>query len=152
MTLTQRLAELKIDLPAVPGPFGAYVPARRAGNLLFVSGQLPMRAGKLTATGPVPGACTIEAATTAARQCAVNALAAARTVVGSIDQIAGVVRVGAFVCSDATFTDQPKVANGASTLFLDLFGDAGRHARAAVGVNVLPLGASVEVEVVFALS
>lgn len=150
MTLTEKLKSRGITLPAVPGPFGAYVPARRAGDLLFISGQLPMRDGKLLASGPVPSACSIEDATAAARQCVINALAAAATVLGSVDQIVGVVRVGAFICSDADFTQQPKIANGASEMLLDLFGDAGRHARAAVGTNVLPLGASVELEFIFA--
>ena len=148
-TLTDRLTALGITLPAVPGPFGAYVPARRAGNLIFVAGQLPMKDGKLLASGQVPGRCAPEDAAVAARQCVVNALAAVKAVEGSIDHLAGVVRVGVFVSSDATFTAQPKVANGASDFLLELFGDAGKHARAAVGVNTLPLDASVEVEFVF---
>ena len=151
MTLTEKLASLKIELPSVPGPFGAYVPARRSGNLLFIAGQLPMKDGKLLCTGNVPSQASIDDATTAARQCVINALAAARTVVPNIDEIAGVVRVGVFVSSDAGFTAQPKVANGASEFLLELFGDAGRHARAAVGVNALPLDASVEIEFVFEL-
>jgi len=149
MTLIERLEELGIALPTVPGPFGAYVPAKRSGNLLFVAGQLPMRDGKLLATGQVPSRCSPDDAAAAARQCVVNALAAVKAVEGSIDQLAGVVRVGVFVSSDSTFTAQPKVANGASEFLLELFGDAGRHARAAVGVNTLPLDASVEVEFVF---
>ena len=152
MTLTERLAELGITLPAVPGPFGAYVPARRTGNLIFVAGQLPMRDGKLLAAGQVPGRCSVDDASAAARQCVVNALAAVKAVEGSVDHLAGVVRVGVFVSSDPTFTAQPKVANGASEFLLELFGEAGRHARAAVGVNTLPLDSSVEVEFVFELS
>ena len=150
-TLEARLAALGITVPTVPGPFGAYVPARRAGNLLFVAGQLPMKDGKLLATGQVPSRCSVEQAKAAARQCVVNALAAAKTVEPDLNRLAGVVRVGAFVSSDAGFTEQPKVANGASELLLELFGDAGKHARAAVGVNTLPLDASVEVEFVFEL-
>ena len=149
MTVTERLADLGIVLPAVPGPFGAYVPAKRAGNLIFVAGQLPMRDGKLLATGQVPSRCSVEDAAAAARQCVINGLAAVRAVEGSLDGLVGVVRVGVFVSSDPTFTAQPKVANGASEFLLELFGDAGRHARAAVGVNTLPLDASVEVEFVF---
>jgi enamine deaminase RidA (YjgF/YER057c/UK114 family) len=149
MTLSQRLASLNIGLPPVPGPFGAYVPARRSGNLLFIAGQLPMRDGKLLAVGTVPSRTSVDDAAAAARQCVINALAAAQTALASIDDITGVVRVGVFVSSDAGFTAQPTVANGASTFLLDLFGDAGRHARAAVGVNALPLDASVEVEFVF---
>ena len=146
-----RLASLGITVPAVPGPFGAYVPARRVGNLVFVAGQLPMKDGKLMASGPVPSRCSVEDAKAAARQCVVNALAAVRTVEPDLGRIAGVVRVGAFVSSDSTFTEQPKVANGASEFLIELLGDAGKHARAAVGVNTLPLGASVEVEFVFEL-
>ena len=149
MSVTERLARLNITLPTVPGPFGAYVPAKRSGNLVFVAGQLPMKDGKLLATGQVPSRCTVEDAAAAARRCVVNALAAVRSVEGSLDGLAGVVRVGVFVSSDATFTAQPTVANGASEFLIELFGDAGKHARAAVGVNTLPLDASVEVEFVF---
>jgi len=151
MSLTEHLAELKITLPPVAGPFGAYVPVKRSGRLLYVAGTLPMLDGKLMATGPVPSRTAVEAAKAAARQCVVNALGAVKAVHGSIDDIAGVVRVGCFVASDATFTQQPQVANGASELLLELFGDAGKHVRAAVGVNVLPLDASVEVEFLFEL-
>ena len=149
MLLSQKLAQLGITLPAVPGPFGAYVPARRSGSLVFVAGQLPMKEGKLLATGPLPSRCSVDDARAAARQCVINGLAAVRAVGLDIDALAGVVRVGAFVCSDAGFTEQPKVANAASELLLELFGDAGKHARAAVGVNTLPLDASVEVEFLF---
>lgn len=146
-----RLASLGITIPTVPGPFGAYVPARRVGNLVFVAGQLPMKDGKLLAAGQVPSRCSVEDAKAAARQCVVNGLAAVRTVEPDLNRIAGVVRVGAFVSSDSSFTEQPKVANGASEFLIELLGDAGRHARAAVGVNTLPLDASVEVEFVFEL-
>lgn len=149
MALSSTLAKLNITLPALAGPFGAYVPAKRVGNLVFIAGQLPMKDGKLLATGPVPSKTTVEAAAAAARQCVINALAAAVTVAPSVDAIVGVVRVGAFVASDDSFSAQPKVANGASEFLLELFGDAGKHVRAAVGVNVLPLDASVEVEFVF---
>jgi enamine deaminase RidA (YjgF/YER057c/UK114 family) len=149
--LTARLATLGITVPTVPGPFGAYVPAKRVGNLLYIAGQLPMKDGKLLAVGQVPSRCSIEQAKAAARQCVVNALAAARTVEPDMDRIAGVIRVGAFVSSDTSFTEQPKVANGASEFLLELFGDVGKHARAAVGVNTLPLDAAVEVEFLFEL-
>ena len=151
MSLDTRLASLGISVPAVPGPFGAYVPAKRSGNLVFVAGQLPMKDGKLLATGPVPSRCTVDDAKAAARQCVVNALAAVRTVEPDLGRIAGVVRVGVFVNSVTTFTEQPKVANGASEFLIELFGDAGKHARAAVGVNALPLDAAVEVEFIFEL-
>jgi enamine deaminase RidA (YjgF/YER057c/UK114 family) len=151
-SLTSRLAASGISVPTVPGPFGAYVPAKRVGKLVYVAGQLPMKDGKLLAVGQVPSRCPIDQAKAAARQCVINALAAVKTVEQDLDRIAGVVRVGAFVSSDATFTEQPKVANGASEFLLELFGDAGKHARAAVGVNTLPLDAAVEVEFVFEMT
>lgn len=149
MTIDARLAQLGITLPAAPKPVAAYVPARRCGPLLFVSGQLPFRDGKLMATGPIGGTEGIVNAAAAARQCAINALAVAKDAVGSLDSIAGVVRVGVWVACASDFVDQPKVANGASELLVEVFGDSGRHARAAVGTNALPLGAMVEVEVCF---
>ena len=149
MRLSERLNELGIALPAMSGPFGAYVPAKRAGTLIFVAGQLPMKDGNLMATGPVPSRCPIEQAKAAARQCVINALAAVKAIEGSIDSLSGVLRVGAFVSSDANFTQQPQVANGASEFLLELFGESGKHVRAAVGVNTLPLDAAVEVEFVF---
>jgi enamine deaminase RidA (YjgF/YER057c/UK114 family) len=151
MSLESKLSSLGINLPTVPGPFGAYVPAKRSGNLVFVAGQLPMKDGKLIAIGQVPSRCSIETAKSAARQCVVNGLAAVKTVEPDVGRIASVVRVGGFVSSDPTFTEQPKVANGASEFLLELFGDAGKHARAAVGVNTLPLDAAVEIEFIFEL-
>jgi enamine deaminase RidA (YjgF/YER057c/UK114 family) len=151
-TLSARLAELQISLPTVSGPFGAYVPAKRIGDLIFVAGQLPMKDGKLTAVGQVPSRCSMDQAKTAARQCVINALAAVKAIEGSIDHLTGVARVGAFVSSDTGFVEQPKVANGASEFLLELFGDSGKHVRAAVGVNTLPLDASVEVEFVFTIA
>ena len=147
MDLPAKLASLGLTLPPPPKPVAIYVPAVRSGNLIFVSGQLPMKEGKLLAMGQVPSKVSLEQAQAAARQCALNALA----IVG--DQLAGdwsrlvrIIRLGVFVSSDDAFTDQPKVANGASELLGQLFGDQGQHARAAVGVNTLPLGATVEVE------
>jgi len=148
MSIKQKLAELQITLPNVSGPFGAYIPAKKVGNLVYVAGQLPMKDGKLMAVGQVPGKCSIESANVAAKQCVINALAAAATVT-PLDQIIGVMRVGAFVSSDTSFTAQPQVANGASEFLLELFGEAGKHVRAAVGVNTLPLDASVEIEFIF---
>ncbi len=139
-------------MPTVPGPFGAYVPAKRVGDLVFVAGQLPMKDGKLTAVGQVPSRCSMEQAKAAARQCVINALAAVKAVEGTIDRLSGVARVGAFVSSDSGFVEQPKVANGASEFLLELFGESGKHVRAAVGVNTLPLDASVEVEFVFTIA
>ena len=149
MNLKDRLQSLGISLPPVSGPFGSYLPARRVGNLIFVAGQLPMKDGKLMSTGPVPSRCSLEDARAAARQCVINAIAAVQSLDGGVDSIVGVVRVGAFVRSDDTFTEQPKVADAASELLAEVFGDAGKHARAAVGVNTLPRDASVEIEVVF---
>jgi len=148
-TLQDKLTQLGITLPSVPGPFGAYVPAKRVGSLIFVAGQLPMKDGKLLATGQVPSRCSIDDARQAARQCLVNALAAVNTLPGGIEQVVGVARVGVLVSSDREFTQQPQIANAASELLLELFGDDGRHARAAVGVASLPLDAAVEIEFVF---
>jgi enamine deaminase RidA (YjgF/YER057c/UK114 family) len=110
-----------------------------------------MKDGKLLATGPVPSRTAVDAAKAAARQCVINALGAIHSIEGKLDHLAGVVRVGVFVASDTTFTQQPAVANGASEFLQELFGEAGKHVRAAVGVNVLPLDASVEVEFIFEL-
>jgi len=151
MSVTAKLAELGIAVPAMTVPLGAYVRAKRAGDLLFVAGQLPMKDNKLTATGIVPGTCPLEKAAEAAKLCAINALAAAGSVV-SLDELTGVLRVGVFVASEEGFAEQPRVANGASEFFQAVFGDAGRHVRTAVGVNILPMNAPVEVEVIFTLT
>lgn len=140
-----------IEVTAVSGPFGAYVPAKQVGNLVFVAGQLPRQGGTIVAAGPVPSACPLDQARVGARQCVVNALAAVKSVVGSLDRVVGVVRVGAFVQSDPGFAEQPKVADGASEFLLEIFGEAGKHARAAVGVNALPANAAVEIEFIFEL-
>lgn len=146
---SRRLAEMGLSLPPAPRPVASYVPAVRSGNLLFVSGQIPIVDGKVTMTGAMPAAGSIEQAAAAARQCALNALAVAAGELGSIDRIRRVVRVGCFVASEPNFGDQPKVANGASDLMVAVFGDAGKHARAAVGSSALPLNVTVEVEFVF---
>lgn len=144
-----RLKALGISLPAAPAPVAAYMPVRIEGPLAFVSGQVPFVDGELSLTGTVPGQASPEDATAAARVCAINALAALKEALdGDLDRVLGIVRVGVFVASEPGFTGQAAVANGASSLFLDVCGDAGRHARAAVGSVALPLGASVEVEVV----
>ncbi len=150
--IATRLADLGIELPDPPAPVAAYVPVRITGPLAFVSGQIPMQAGVLKAVGPVPSAVTTEAAAEAARLYAINGLAALQAALGTLDRVLGVVRVGVFVASDPEFTDQPAVANGASTLLVDVFGEAGRHARAAVGSVSLPLGVSVEVELLVEIS
>lgn len=149
MKPSECLKALSIELPPLSGAFGAYVPVKRVGNLLYVAGQLPMKDGKLLATGQVPSRATLDAARNAARQCVINALGAVQFTQGTVDVITGVVRVGVFVSSDTSFTQQPQVANGASELLLEIFGEPGKHVRAAVGVNTLPLDASVEVEFIF---
>ena len=153
MTISDRLRELGLTLPPAPKPVAAYVPFVRSGSLLFISGQIPMRDGALVARGPVPSQVSLDEARQAAVQCALNALAVAQDALGGdLDRVVRVVRVGVFVCCDAGFHDQPKVANGASELLVELFGEAGRHARAAVGSIALPLGAAVEVEMVLEVS
>lgn len=152
MTISDRLAELGIALPAVVPPVAAYVPAKAHGDLVFTAGQLPIVEGALLATGKVgdgDGLIPATDATSYARQCALNALAAAAAAVGGVDRLTGVVKVVGFVASVPEFTGQPGVINGASEVLGEIFGDAGRHARSAVGVPVLPLDAPVEVEVVF---
>jgi enamine deaminase RidA (YjgF/YER057c/UK114 family) len=152
MTVSARLAELGIELPAVAAPVAAYVPAVVHGGLVHTSGQLPFTAGVLPATGKVGAAVEADDAKVYARTCALNALAAAADAAGGIDRIAGVLRVGGFVASVPEFSGQPGVINGASEVLGEIFGDAGRHARAAVGVPVLPLDSPVEVEVTFILA
>ena len=149
MSIIEKLETLSIKLPPVSGPFGAYVPAKRVSNLVFVAGQLPMKDGKLMALGQVPSRCSIDDARAAARQCVINALAAVQSLPGGVDILSGVIRVGAFVSSDTSFTEQPKVADAASELLKEIFGEPGQHVRAAVGANILPRDASVEIEIVF---
>ena len=143
-----RLQELGLELPDVPEPAGTYVPATRAGNLIFTAGQLPLEAGELLTTGKVGDAVSDEEAYRAARLCALNALAAAATEAGGLDRIHRVVKVTGFVASAPGFNAQPQVLNGASDLIGQVFGEAGLHARSAVGVAELPLDAPVEVEIV----
>lgn len=145
--VTGRLAELGLSLPAVAAPVASYVPAVRSGNQIITSGQLPFVDGTLGLTGKVGAEVTVEEAQGAAATCALNALAAVASLV-DLDDIVRVVRVGVFVASDPSFTGQPAVANGASELLGSIFGQAGLHARAAVGVSVLPLDSPVEVEVI----
>ncbi len=146
MTPSERLAELNLTLPAVAAPVGSYVPAIRSGRLVFTSGQLPFRGGKVVYTGKVPKDVSVEDAADGAAIAVLNGVAAVAQAVGGLDAINRVVRVSVFVNSSPGFTDQPKVANGASDLLVKVFGDAGRHARSAVGVAELPLNAAVEVE------
>jgi enamine deaminase RidA (YjgF/YER057c/UK114 family) len=147
-TPEERLAELGLAVPDVAKPVAAYVPAVRTGSYVYTSGQLPMRDGQLMRTGKVGGEVSQEDAVECARQCGLNALAAVRAEVGELSAVKRVVKVVAFVASTTDFTAQPQVANGVSELLGEVFGDAGRHARSAVGVPVLPLDAPVEVELV----
>jgi enamine deaminase RidA (YjgF/YER057c/UK114 family) len=147
-TPEERLEQLGHPLPQVAKPVAAYVPAVRTGSYVYTSGQLPMREGQLITTGKVGGEVSPEAAQECARQCVLNALAAVRAEVGELSAVKRVVKVVAFVSSTPDFTGQPGVANGASELLGEVFGDAGVHARSAVGVAVLPLDAPVEVELV----
>ena len=147
-TPEERLASLGLSVPEVPKPVAVYIPAVRSGNYVFTSGQLPMREGQLITTGKVGGEVSPEEAVECARQCALNAIAAVRAEIGDLSQVKRVVKVVAFVASTPDFTGQPGVANGASELFGEAFGEAGKHARSAVGVPVLPLDAPVEVELI----
>jgi len=143
----ERLAELGLTVPPVPAPVAVYVPAVRSGSYVYTSGQLPLRDGQLILTGKVGGEVSAEEAYDCARQCALNAIAAVKSQV-DLDSVVRVVKATVFVASTPDFTGQPGVANGASELFGAAFGEAGTHARSAVGVPVLPLDAPVEVELV----
>ncbi len=151
---SERLAALNLTLPPAATPVGSYVASLRHNDLLMLSGQLPLADGKLAYTGRVggPSGRTLEEAQAAARQCALNALAVAADGASGIDSLTRVLKLVVYVASNAGFTDQHKVANGASDLLADIFGEAGKHARAAVGVAELPLNASVEIDVLFAVA
>ena len=146
MSIESRLKELNITLPEAPKPAGSYVPAVVCDRMVFVAGQLPSLNGELKYTGKVGTEVSIEDAYEAAKLCAINALGVLKAYVGDLDKIEQVVRVGGFVNSADGFTLQPKVINGASDFLVEVFGEKGKHARAAVGVNELPLNAAVEVE------
>jgi len=148
MKASERLEQLGLTLPAAASPVANYVPANRSGQQIYTSGQLPFQEGKVAYTGKVPSDVPLEKAAAAARLAMLNAVAAAACVAGGVDRIERVVRVCVFVNSAAGFFEQPKVANGASDLLVQIFGEAGRHARSAVGVAELPLNAAVEVELV----
>lgn len=143
-----RLKELGIELPAVAKPVAAYVPAVVAGKWVYISGQLPFRQGKLEKTGKAGKDLTLEEAYAEARQSAINCMAALKSVAGDLTNVERIVKVTGFVASAPGFNDQPKVINGASELLSQVFGDAGKHARAAVGVAELPMNTVVEVELI----
>ncbi len=147
-TPEEKLAELGLTLPEVATPLAAYQPTARSGNLVFTAGQLPSRDGTMLATGKLGDEVTEEQGYECARQCALNALAAVKAEVGGLSNVKRVVKAVVFVASTSDFTAQPKVANGASELLGEVFGEAGKHARSAVGVSVLPLDVPVEVELV----
>jgi enamine deaminase RidA (YjgF/YER057c/UK114 family) len=148
----QRLADLGLSVPEVAKPVAAYVPSVRTGGYVLTSGQLPLREGELLHTGKVGGGVNEEQGYACARQCTLNALAAVKAEVGDLSAVTRVVKVTVFVASTPHYTGQPKVANGASELLGDVFGDVGQHARSAVGVAVLPLDAPVEVELMVEVS
>jgi len=143
--IEERLAELGIVLPPTPQPVASYIPVKVVGDLAWVAAQIPMQDGAVTVSGKVGVEVTADEANAAARRCALQALAALQAALGTLDRVKGIVKLDVFVASAPGFTDHPKVANGASDLLVEVFGDEGRHARAAVGVAELPLGAAVEV-------
>ena len=149
MTPEEKLKSLGIELPDPPKPLGAYVPFMKTGSLVYLSGMLPLKGGKLTKTGRVGESVSLEEATEAAKTAAINALAVLKSAVGSLDKVKRCVRIEGFVSSTQDFTDQPKVLNGASNFMFEVFGEAGLHTRTAVGVNILPLNSPVEISFIF---
>jgi enamine deaminase RidA (YjgF/YER057c/UK114 family) len=151
MSFEQRLRELGVTLPEVAAPVASYIQAVQVDKLVYTSGQIPFVKGQLIYKGVVGKDLTLEEGYEAARVCVLNALAAVKSLAGSIDNIERIIRLTGYVNSVDGFTDQPKVMNGASELLLQVFGEDGRHARSAIGVNTLPLGAAVEVELIVKL-
>ena len=148
MTIDERLKELGISLSDAPKPMGSYVPCGQSGNLLFLSGVLPLRNGHLIKTGRVGEALSLDEAREASRQVIINTLSLLKSHLGSLDKIR-CVKLNGYVASAESFTDQPKVLNAASELLFDIFGEAGRHARAAIGVYSLPLNSPIEIDFIF---
>ena len=146
--IEDRLKSLNITLPTPPKPAGSYIPVVASGNLVFVSGQIPMQDGKVVFTGKVPTEKSVEEAQKAARLCAINILAQLKANLGSLDKITRIVRVSGFVNSTPDFAEQPKVINAASDLFFEIFGENGKHSRIAVGVSSLPLNSLVEIDAI----
>jgi enamine deaminase RidA (YjgF/YER057c/UK114 family) len=151
MTPEDMLAQLGHALPAAAAPAANYVPFVRAGTLLFIAGQLPLKDGIQMTPGTVGAAVSVDAARLAAEQCGLNILAQVKAATGSLDMVKRIVKLGAFIACTGEFTQQPEVANGASDLMVAVFGDAGRHARSAVGTNALPRGACVEIDAIVEL-
>jgi enamine deaminase RidA (YjgF/YER057c/UK114 family) len=152
MSPEDKLKELGIELPEAPSPLGSYVPVIRTGNLVFLSGILPLVEGKLLRQGRVGEDITIDDAREDAKRAVMNALAVLRSHIGSLNTVKRCIKITGYIASSPDFTEQPKVLNAASDLLHEIFGEAGRHARAAVGVTVLPLNASVEIEFIFEVS
>jgi enamine deaminase RidA (YjgF/YER057c/UK114 family) len=151
MSIDQRLAELGVTLPHPAAPVASYVPAVEQGGLLHISGQISFAEDASLITGRLGENVDLDGGIAAARRCGIMLLAQMKAALGSLDRVEKVVKLGVFVNSSPDFTDQPKVANGASELMQEVFGDAGRHARSAVGVTVLPLGVAVEVDAIVAV-
>ncbi|MBF8193462.1 RidA family protein [Nonomuraea sp. K274] len=152
MTPEQKIQELGLTLPEVPAPVAAYVPAVRTGDLVYTSGQVPFVDGKLAGTGKLGADLTTQEGAALARICALNAVAAVKSEIGDLGRVVRIVKVVVFVAGDPSFAEQPQVGNGASELLTEVFGDAGRHARSAVGVAALPLNVPVEVELIAEVS
>ena len=148
MNIEERLKELGLEIPAAAAPAAMYVPVKQTGNLLFISGQIPVKDGVMQYTGKAGKDKTLEEAQAAARLCAINIIAALKGFTGDLDKVKSIVKITAFVASETGFDKQHLVANGASELLFDVFGEAGRHTRSAVAVNQLPLDATVEVEAI----
>jgi enamine deaminase RidA (YjgF/YER057c/UK114 family) len=150
--IEEKLASLKIVLPTPPEPAGSYIPVVKTGNLLFVSGQIPIKDGKVAFQGKVPTTQPIEEAQKAAKMCVINALAQLKAELGTLDRVSRIVRVSGFVNSALDFTEQPKVINAASDLLFEIFGENGKHSRIAVGVASLPLNSTVEIDLIAEIS
>jgi enamine deaminase RidA (YjgF/YER057c/UK114 family) len=149
MSPEDKLKELGIEFPEAPAPLGSYVPVVRTGNLIFLSGILPLRHGKLTRHGVVGKDISLDESMEDARTATVNALSVLKSYIGSLDKVKRCIKITGYVASASDFIEQPKVLNAASDLMFEIFGEAGRHARAAVGVNVLPLNSPVEIDFIF---
>ena len=150
--IEDKLRELSIELPTPPSPAGSYIPVVTTGNLAFVSGQIPMKEGKVVFEGKVPNEQSLDAARDAAKICIINGLAQLKANLGSLDKISKFVRISGFVNSNPEFTEQPKVINAASDLLVEIFGDMAKHSRIAVGVASLPLNSTVEIDMIVEFS
>ena len=152
MSPEKKLKELGIELPEAPTPLGSYIPVLRTGNLVFLSGILPLRQGKLIKQGKVGKDLSLDEAREEARTATINALSVLKAHVGSLDKVTRCVKIAGYIASSPDFTEQPKVLNAASDLLFEIFGDKGKHARSTVGVNVLPLNAPLEIDFIFEVS